>query len=227
MDKVLIVDDDVILQKFLSTRLQKHADAFETIHAYNGEEAIEILKNQDIALLVTDIVMPKLDGLALMSYIHNKHPHLLCIVVTAHSSPELEKKLQDDNIFRHFKKPFHLDDLTQAILDALNQDNPGGVLKGISVSSFLQMIEMEEKTCLFEVKSPGKGKGIFYFQEGILFDAIYGDLRGEEAAIKIISMTNAKISFKNAPVGKLKQNILKPLPGLIMEAMRRKDEVDG
>ena len=227
MDKVLIVDDDVTLQKFLCKRLQRHSNKFETIHAYNGEEAIEILKQRYISLLVTDIVMPKVDGLALLTYINNKYPHILCIVMTGHSTPDLEKKLQEDNIFRFFKKPFHLDALSQAILQALDQDIPGGVLKGISVSSFLQMIEMEEKTCLFEVKSPGKRKGLFYFQEGIPFDAAYGDLKGEEAALKIIAMKNAEISFRSAPMGKLNQRILKPLTGLIMEAMRRKDEVDG
>lgn len=227
MEKVLIVDDDKILQKFLIKRLKKHANKFETIHAFDGEEAKEILSKKYISLLVTDIVMPKLDGLALLTYINNNYPQIPCIVMTGSTSPEVKKKLQDDNIFRFFKKPFHFDALSQAILQALDQDIPGGVLKGISVASFLQMIEMEEKTCLFEVKSPGKKKGVFYFQEGILFNAAYGDKKGEEAAIRIISMKNAEISFKSAPTGRLNRKIERPLTGLIMEAMRRKDELRG
>jgi len=226
MEKVLIVDDDIMLQKFLEKRMQRHATKFETIHAFNGEEAIEILSQRYISLLVTDVVMPKLDGLALLTYIHNNYPQIQCIVMTGSRSQLVKKKLQNDNIFRLFHKPFHFDALTQAILQALDQDVPGGVLKGISVASFLQMIEMEEKTCLFEVKSPEK-KGIFYFQEGILFDAAFGKLKGDEAALEIIGMKNAEISFKRAPMGKLNQNIKKPLTALIMEAMRRKDEAGG
>lgn len=227
MDKVLIVDDDPVIHKFLGTRFtKKYAQKFEMIHAYDGEEAIEILNQRYISLLVTDIVMPKLDGLALLTYIHNNYPQILCIVMTGHISPSIEKELQDDNIFRLFQKPFRLESLAQAILQALDQEIPGGVLKGISVASFLQMIEMEEKTCLFEVKSPGQKKGIFYFQEGVLFDAACGGKRGAEAAIHIIAMKNAEISFKNAPQGRLKQNIERPLTGLIMEAMRRRDEAD-
>ena len=226
MEKVLIVDDDIVLQKFLEKRMKRHATKFETIHAYNGEEAIEILNQRYISLMVTDVVMPKLDGLALLTYIHNNYPQIQCIVMTGSRSQLVKKKLQNDNIFRLFHKPFHFDALTQAILQALDQDVPGGVLKGISVASFLQMIEMEEKTCLFEVKSPGK-KGIFYFQEGILFDAAFGKLKGDEAALEIIGMKNAEISFKRAPMGKLNQNIKKPLTALIMEAMRRKDEASG
>ena len=224
MEKVLIVEDDPALQKFLGQRLEKYAHKFTTIQAYNGEEAIEILSRRYISLLVTDIVMPKVDGLSLLSYINNNYPQIQCIVMTGHRSSKLEKKLQDDNIIQLFKKPFHLDALTQAILQALDQDVPDGVLKGISVSSFLQMIEMEGKTCLFEVRSPGIGKGVFYFQDGIVFDATFGDLKGDEAAIQMIWMNNAEISFRRVPIGKMEQKITRPLTALIMEAMQQKDE---
>lgn len=224
MEKVLIVDDDRFVQKFLGHRLKKYANKFEMIQAYDGEEAIKILSQRYISLLVTDIVMPKVDGLELLSYINNHYPQIQCIVMTGHQSPSLEKKLQSDNIFRLLRKPFHLDALTQAILQALDQEVPGGVLSGISVANFLQMIEMEGKTCLFEVRSPAGSKGVFYFQEGVLFDAAFRKLKGEEAAIQMIWMNKAEISFKRAPMGRVKQNINRPLTGLIMEAMQRKDE---
>jgi CheY-like chemotaxis protein len=224
MEKVLIVEDDPGIQKFLGNRLGKYADKFETIQAYDGEEAIEILSNRYICLLVTDIVMPKVDGLTLLTYMNNHYPQIPCIVMTGHRSPKLKQKLQEDNIFRFFSKPFHVDALIQAILQALDQDVPGGVLKGISVASFLQMIELEGKTCLFEVRSPGNSKGVFYFQEGTLFDAAFGKMKGEEAAIQMIWMEKAEISFKRAPMGRVQKKIMKPLTGLIMEAMQRKDE---
>lgn len=227
MEKVLVVDDDPAIQRFILHRLRKYADKFETIQAYDGEEAIEILSSRYISLLVTDIVMPKVDGLKLLSYMNNNYPQIQCIVITGHRSPTLKKKLQQDNIFRFFSKPFHIDALTQAILQALDQDVPGGVLKGISVASFLQMIELEGKTCLFEVSSPGWSKGVFYFQEGVLFDAAFMDLNGEEAAIQMIWMNKAEISFKRAPMSRVKQKIMTPLTGLIIEAMQRKDEESG
>ena len=89
------------------------------------------------------------------------------------------------------------------------------------------MIELEDKTFLFEVFSQGKGKGIFYFQEGIPFDAVHGNLKGEEAALKIIAMDEAEIRFKNLPKKKIAKRINTELTSLIMEAMRRKDESDG
>jgi CheY-like chemotaxis protein len=224
MEKVLIVDDEPTIQQLIARALSKYVNKFETIHAYDGEEAIEILSQRYISLLVTDIVMPKVDGLQLLTYMNNNYPQIPCIVMTGHRFTELKKKLQDDNIFRFFSKPFHIDALGQAILQALDQDVPGGVLKGISVASFLQMIELEGKTCLFEVRSPGNSKGVFYFQEGTLFDAAFGKMKGEEAAIQMIWMEKAEISFKRAPMGRVQKNIMKPLTGLIMEAMQRKDE---
>lgn len=227
MDKILIVDDDVKLQKFLDIRLQKYKNEFEVIFADNGVEGIRALENKHISLLVTDINMPKLDGMSLLAYINDKHPHIPCIVMTANPIQELKQKLSDDNIFCFFQKPFQFGEFTKAIRQALEEDIPDGALKGISVASFLQMIQLEQKTCLFEVHSPGQNKGIFYFKEGVPYDAVYGDLRGKEAAYKIIAMNKAEIRFKNLPGKKITKRIKTELMGLIIEAMRLIDDSDG
>jgi CheY-like chemotaxis protein len=227
MDKILIVDDDVKLQKFLDIRLQKYKNEFEVIFADNGVEGIRVLENKHISLLVTDINMPKLDGMSLLAYINDKHPHIPCIVMTANPIKELKQKLSDDNIFCFFQKPFQFDEFTKAIRQALEEDIPDGALKGISVANFLQMIQLEQKTCLFEVHSPGQNKGIFYFKEGVPYDAVYGDLRGKEAAYKIIAMNKAEIRFKNLPGKKITKRIKTELMGLIIEAMRLIDDSDG
>jgi len=227
MEKVLIVEDDTKLRNFFRMYFERHKDTFEVLYASDGEEAIEVLKQKYISLVVTDILMPKLDGFELLAYINNKFPHIPCIVVTSYPTDGLEQRLSNDNLIRVFQKPFLLADLTETILQALEPEIPGGVLKGISVASFLQMIKLEEKTCLFEVHSPGKGRGFFYFYKGDLYDAVYGELRGEEAAYVLIVMQKAEIRFKTLPRKKIARRINKELTGLIMEATRRLDESDG
>jgi len=227
MDKVLLVEDNLKLQKFLWTRLQKYNKNFEAILVSNGEEAIRVLQINHISLLVADIVIPKIDCMNLLNHIRKKHPHIPCIVITAHAIPEIKEMLSDINVFCFFQKPFQLKEFTQAILQALEPDIPDGALKGISVANFLQMIQLEDKTCLIEVYSPNKIKGLFYFQEGIPYDAVYGDLKGEKAAFKIIAMDKAKIRLKNLPRKKPAKRINIELTSLIMEAMRRKDESNG
>lgn len=227
MEKILIAEDDAKLRNFFKIYFEKHKDTFEILFAGDGEEAIEVLNQKYISLVITDILMPKLDGIGLLAYINNKFPHIPCIVITAHPPEGLEQKLSRDNLIQVFQKPFRLGDLTEAVLKALEPDIPGGILKGISVASFLQMIRLEEKTCLFEVLSPGMGRGFFYFYKGDLYDAVYGDLRGEEAAFKLIVMQKAEIRFRNLPRKRISRRINKDLTGLIMEAARRRDESDG
>ena len=227
MEKILIAEDDTKLRNFFRMYFEKHKDTFEVIFAGDGEEAIEILNQKYISLVITDILMPKLDGFGLLAYINNKYPHIPCIVVTSYPAKGLAQKLSNDKLIRVFQKPFRLGELTEAILQALEPDIPNGTLKGISVANFLQMIMLEEKTCLFEVLSPGKGKGFFYFDKGVLYDAVYGDLRGEEAALKLIVMQKAEIRFRNRPREKIARRIKKELTGLLMEAARREDEFDG
>ena len=128
MDKVLLVEDDPKLQKSLWTHLRKYNNDFETILTSNGEEAIRVLHQRDISLLVADIVIPKIDCLNLLNYIKKKHPHILCIVITAHTIPKIEEMLSDINVFRFFQKPFQLEEVTQTILQALEPDNSGSAL---------------------------------------------------------------------------------------------------
>jgi hypothetical protein len=70
-------------------------------------------------------------------------------------------------------------------------------------------------------------KGLFYFHEGIPQNAFYGELRGEEAALKIIAIDKAEIRFMNLPSKQIAKQINRELIALIMEAMRRKDKSDG
>lgn len=224
MDKVLIAEDNPVLQKILKAGLKKYQDQFETITAKDGQEAIEMLETAPVDLLVTDLQMPRIDGLSLLAYMHENHPEVPCIVMTAHGTPQLREKLQQD-VLSFIEKPFEIDELVKTIIPALDRGAPEGTLHGISIVSFLQMIEMEQKTCLFEVESP-EGKGFFYFEDGVLYDAVYGEHKGLDAALKLIPMENAKIRLKN--VGKTKKKIARrikqELMGIIMEAMRLKDE---
>ncbi|MDM8541444.1 response regulator [Desulfococcaceae bacterium HSG9] len=225
MDKVLIVDDNQVLIKLITTKLKKYKDRFDVITAGDGEEAIHTLNNHTISLLVTDLNMPKVDGMQLLIYKNRNFPQLPCIIMTAHSTQKIKNRLQHEVVSYIEKKESHyIDELVQAIFNALDEDVPLGTLRGISIASFLQMIEMEQKTCHFEVYSPKKPKGVFYFEEGVLYDAVYGSDRGVDAALKMIQLDSLKINFRKHPSKNYKRRINTDLIGLIMEAMRLKDE---
>lgn len=223
MDTVLIVDDSSMLINYLESSLAKYEDKFTCIFAKDGMEAIEIIKENDISLLVTDLQMPRVDGLGLLAYTHKYHPDIPCIVMSAHGTPAIVENLKSD-ILHFIEKPFTAEALADIITSALKADSTEGSISGISIGNFLQMIELEQKTCLCEVASPGNPKGFFYFNGGELHHAVYGDLKGEEAAIMMIQIDDPTISFRQTPQRKIPRRINRDLTGLLLEAMKQKDE---
>jgi CheY-like chemotaxis protein len=213
------------LINYIEEAFQAYRDQFSLITAPDGLEAIEILKNNTIALVVTDLQMPRVDGLGLLAYANKYFPSIPCIVMSAHGTPKLIEKIQP-GILQFIEKPFKAKQLADIIVNALkrNSDDPGGSLSGISVVSFLQMVEMEQKTCICEVASPGNPKGFFYFKGGELHHAVFGTLKGEAAAIKLIQLDNPTINFRRPPERPIARGIKRELTGLILEAVRQKDE---
>jgi CheY-like chemotaxis protein len=223
VDKVLIVDDSVMLIKYLEKHFQRYSDKFDFVTAKDGLEAMEILKEEPISLLVTDLQMPRADGLVLLAHTHQHHPTIPCIVMSAHGTPKIKEALQQD-ILQFIEKPFTAEQLAEVIISALTKGGPDGSLSGISIVSFLQMVEMEQKTCLCEIDDADNLKGFFYFQGGVLYHAVCGNLKGEEAAIKMMQVENPTISFRKPPERQIPRVIRTDLMALILEAVRQKDE---
>ncbi len=98
----------------------------------------------------------------------------------------------------------------------------GGQLQGISLDSFLQMVQMEKTTCTLKVAS-GKQEGILYVLDGELISAETGDLQNLEAACAIISWDDTLIEIENT-CAKTENNIGQPLMHILMEGLKLKDE---
>jgi len=225
MDKVLIVDDDELFLDIIKQGLQNYKSQFQVLTASDGVEAIEVLKREYISVLVTDLVMPKLDGLELLAHMTRSYPATPCIVMTGYGSPAIKKRAERGEILSYIEKPFDSNELAGAIIKGLDLSYEGDYLTGISVSSFLQIINMEKKTCFFEISSMDKRKGLFYFKEGIPYDALCDDLEGKDAAIEMISWDYVEFRFKSLPKEDVKQRINENLTSLIMEGAKIKDEI--
>jgi CheY-like chemotaxis protein len=223
MNNVLIAEDDKILLKILTTIMGKFGDKFSVIPVRDGKEAIEVLKQEPVSVLVTDLQMPRVDGLNLLAYVREHHPDLPCFVMSAHGTPQMRAKLPKD-LLRFFHKPFDIDDLGQAIIETLERDDTRHGLQRIALESFLDMIEMEQASCVFEIKAPDKDKGVLCFKDGVLFDAEYGDLKGDAAAVELISMKKATFGFKFFSQEGLVRSVKKDLGQLLQEARSGKED---
>jgi len=217
MDKVLIAEDDRIHLMRLVNVLGKYADQFGVVPAKDGQEAIEILQTQQVDVLVTDIQMPRINGLALLAYVSEHHSNIPCLVMSAYGTSRMKAKLPKD-LLQFFQKPFEIEDLARAIIDVLERGTALDGLQAISVESFLHMIVMERASCILEIKSPDEPMGLLYFESGELLDAECGDLSGEAAALALIPRKQASFGFKFYPDKSVGKRIFTDLNQLIRQA---------
>ncbi len=217
MKNVLIVDDDVVFLEIIVETMKQYSSNFNVITAENGQGAKEIMEKEKISLLVTDIMMPEVDGLALLAYVNDRNYSFPCFIMSAYGTPEIRKLIPKD-VLHFFSKPFPANKLASAIESELKKGSRENVVSGISIASFLLLVEMDKKTCLFEVILPGKEKGLFYFNKGVLFNAVFKEMNGEEAVLSLLQAEKAKFRFKKLPDKKLAKRVDKDLATLIQEA---------
>jgi len=218
MEKVLIVDDDEQLLLILTEILGKYKKKFENVAVKNGFEAIQALQQQKFDLVVTDLYMPRINGLVLLSYMAKNFPHIPCIIMTGHGTPEMRERLEK-KATAYIQKPFSVTELADLILETLGQEqNLLGTMDGVSVPGFLKLVESETMTCLCEIQSENGETGYLVFEGGILHNAYYENLRGKEAAVELFKMDRVKIKFRKPPRKKFPRRITKSIQNLLKEA---------
>ena len=118
MDTILIVDDEKNYPLVLSAVLQE--EGFETLMAHSAIEALEIIDNSSIDLVLTDMKMPTMDGMQLLAKIKAKDPQLPVIMMTAHGSVEKAVEAMQRGAYNYILKPFDNEQLTIFVNKALS-----------------------------------------------------------------------------------------------------------
>lgn len=222
--KVLFVDDDPILRHIIQKKFTRYKHSFTVITAGDGLEAMEKLNENAIALVVTDLQMPKMDGLSLLAHLSEKYPDIQVIVQTGHSTPELKKIALERGAAGYIEKPLNAEDLGQKIITSLKKESEGGTLQAVTLEMFLQLIEMEQKTCTIRVVAKKSGKqGALFFKDGDLLDARFSAHRSNSAAYEIFSWGKVALSIQNDCAIK-KKKIDGDLQALLIDAVRLRDE---
>lgn len=223
---VLFVDDDQEMLQALKEGLEKYKETFTVVLAEDGSDAINKLQKNTISLVVTDLKMPNMDGFSLLAYIMEKYPDIPVIIITGYSTSEMKRLAQEGGAVGYISKPFLIEDLAKHIMKTLRKESDGGTLHGVSSGMFLQLMEMEERTCTIRLvdKKSGKG-GVLFFRDGNLLDARVEELKGLDAAYRIFSWDEVTLSIQNECPQK-DNKINSDLQPIILDAMRLKDEAD-
>lgn len=221
---VLFVDDDQIMLLAVEKRFSAFSDHFTMLKANDGFEAVQILKDTSISLIVLDLKMPRMDGMSLLSHTREKYPDIPVIIVSGYRTAEMYKLAKAQGVIAYISKPFQVDDLGKIIMSTLQKEADGGIMHNVSPTVFLQLMEMEAKTCTIRIlnKKSGMG-GILYFIDGNLLDARVGEIQGLDAAYKVFGWDDVTIFIQNECEPR-KNIINSQLQPIIMKAVGMKDE---
>ena len=216
IDKILIADPDF---KFLA-RLKEgllQFGQFEILTAHNGRQALDILEKNEISILVTDIFMPQVDGLELLAAITRQFPNVLSIVTTSQNKGILQKKTTGDSLFSYLRKPYDHIRLHTELIKVLDCLDEIYFKAGIYLGSMLPLVHIGKKSCLLVVSSEDNKTGSFTFDKGILREACYKDLRGEDAVREMLAWGPGKYTFKDQPKAQVAGEVNGDLTSLIFE----------
>jgi DNA-binding NtrC family response regulator len=130
--RILLADDEINLRKVLGAILTR--DGYEVVEAADGEQALDqVAANEHLAVLITDLRMPKLDGMGVLRKVVADHPELPVIMITAHGSVDSAVEAVKLGAFDYIEKPFEQTQIRQVVQKAvktreLNARAPRAVL---------------------------------------------------------------------------------------------------
>ena len=119
LPKVLYVDDEFINLELFRLNFEFELDV---IISESAKEGLEILRNQHIDVVVSDLKMPEMDGIEFIREIKKLTPDKICILLTAYvESDAMLQAINEDLIFKYIIKPWKREDLKQIIDEAFKK----------------------------------------------------------------------------------------------------------
>ncbi len=135
MPRILVVDDDQGMREFLEIMLTKEGYSVNT--ASDAGKALSRCRKETFDLIITDLKMPKMDGIGFLREVKDVSPETLVILITAYASGETAVTAMHEGAYDYIEKNFAIDDLKKIIRDALAK-------KGVKRDDALFLKKVEE-----------------------------------------------------------------------------------
>lgn len=234
--RVLVVDDDPLFDGLVVDHLSENNE-YQVHSARSGEQALRILEQSDIDVLITDIKMPNKDGFELVTQVRRDHPTMSVIVVTAFGKPRLFDREDDTVGIVFLEKPVNFSRLKKALRKAVYDSVPvpespasneekvdasmlAGQVAQFPVLDMIQICCIAERTGCITLQR-GALTSRIYIESGEIVHAECGPLTGSEAFLELATWDDADFSFQNA-VPPPKRSILKAWESLVYECIQRR-----
>lgn len=171
-EKILVIDDDVGILTVLKTLLRRQG--YEILTQDNGNDVLRVIAEEHVDLILTDLVMPGMDGLAVLGVVVQNNPEIPVIIMTGHAGVESAIDAMRLGAFDYISKPFDMEELLAVVRRALpfsnldNNDlsrsvdlNHGMVGESVRMRQLYELIRetqhMEEPLCILGEAGTGKG----------------------------------------------------------------------
>jgi two-component system, NtrC family, response regulator AtoC len=119
--RILIIDNDISISKLLEKHLIK--EKYDVIKAANGEDSLEIIKNEVVNLVLLAVDLPEISGMDLLSEVKRLHPSLPVIMITEAGSVKLAVQSVKLGAYDLLSKPIDVDHLKISVRNALKNQN--------------------------------------------------------------------------------------------------------
>ena len=105
-ETILVVDDDEDILELIERHLSNRG--YEVLTAYDGEQAISLLDQLKFDLVISDLKMPKFDGMEVLKRAKDKDPNIEVVILTGHGTMDtVVEALRDGGAFDYLQKPLH------------------------------------------------------------------------------------------------------------------------
>lgn len=143
MGKILVVDDEPDLEVLIKQRFRKQirAKEYEFFFAENGKEALKrLLEHPEVDIVLSDINMPEMDGLTLLTKLNESSPLIKSVIVSAYGDMENIRTAMNRGAFDFITKPINFEDLTLTMEKTLKHaQHIKETLKAVKENNILKM----------------------------------------------------------------------------------------
>ena len=225
LPKVLIVDDESeVLMVLCDALALDHGDIYDIVTAGNGSQALDILDQEEIALVLSDVMMPGINGIELLDKIKRRFPEIGVILMSGYGTAEMRASIKQIDCLRFIEKPFAISALQQLLRKNITKQQQGftGTLNNIELTDIIQMCCIGTSSMVIQV-TQNSHKGVIVISDGEIVHAVCDNKTGEEAFYDILLWEGGNFQTLRQPA-ETAVSIQKGWQFLLIEANRFKDE---
>lgn len=196
--------------------------------ASSGARAIALLESQAFTLMITDLNMPKMDGLQVLSIVRRKYPQLRIVVLTSVMDEQFRSRSYAMGVDLFWQKPSTMDEIKlfiECIESLLGREEQQAGFRGVQSKSLVDIIQLE---CLSRTSTTlritnGQLEGKIWIRDGDVIDAATGGLEATDAFKEILCWKTG--SFEVLPPDERRpRKIMDSYQGLLLETAQAIDE---